>query len=144
MDTHKTSHTHTHTSYSKLEIPIFTRLCEFYKNTSQHLSLFPKSKRYSLGQKIDQCILEIIELVITAGYLSQEQKLPYLKKASIKLELLKILLRLSSYTKCIENIAPNPRTKQKAALNYLLSPWLSKLRLPLNFIREQSNNEHLN
>jgi len=71
-----------------LDIPIFGKIYDFYKLLSQFLVLFPKSKRYTLGQKIDQTVLDTIELVITAGYLSQEQKVPILKKASIKIDLL--------------------------------------------------------
>ena len=69
---------------------------------SQLLIVFPKGKRYTLGQKIDLILLEIIELIITAGYLPQEQKLPVLKKISIKLDITKILLRLANETKCLE------------------------------------------
>ena len=70
---------------------------------SQFLIIFPKGKRYTLGQKIDQILLEIIELIITAGYLAREQKLPVLKKIGIKLDVIKILLRLSNEIKCLDN-----------------------------------------
>jgi len=86
-----------------LDIPIFAKLYDFYKNLSLVVSNFPKSKRYTLGQKIDQLTLDTIELIITAGYISKEQKLTLLKKASVKLDLLKILLRLSAETKCLDN-----------------------------------------
>ena len=42
-------------------------------------------------------------MIVTAGYLPHEQKMPVLQKASIKLDLLKILLRLCYETKCIDS-----------------------------------------
>lgn len=74
MKIDKENHTHTHTHTYSLDIPIFTKLYEFYKLFNQHLILFPKTKKYTLGQKIDNLTLEIIELVITAGF-AREQKL---------------------------------------------------------------------
>ena len=41
-------------------------------------------------------------MIITAGYLPHDQKMPVLQKASIKLDLLKILLRISSEIRCID------------------------------------------
>lgn len=50
-----------------LDIPIFIKLYDFYKNLSQILTLFPKAKRYTLGQKIDNLTLDILESSIAAG-----------------------------------------------------------------------------
>jgi four helix bundle protein len=85
------------------DIPIFTKLYDFYKNLSQILTLFPKAKRYTLGQKIDNLTLEIFESSIAAGISSSEKKLPHLEKAIISLDLLKILLRLAKDIQCLDN-----------------------------------------
>lgn len=53
----------------------------------------PKLIRYSLGEKITSLFLEIIELIILAGYSEQRIKLQILQKASIKLDLLKYFLQ---------------------------------------------------
>ena len=98
MQTNKEVHTHTHTGYS-LDIPIFTKLYDFYKKLSQALELFPKSKKYTLGQKIDNIALSLFELVVSAGNSEREKKLPVIEKAIIKLDLLKILIRLAYDTK---------------------------------------------
>lgn len=86
-----------------LDIPIFAKLYDFYKNLSLAIATFPKTKRYSLGQKLDQIALELIEFVIRAGYLSREQKLPVLEKSVVSVDLLKILLRLAKDTKALDN-----------------------------------------
>jgi four helix bundle protein len=86
-----------------LDIPIFTKLYDFYKNLSQILVLFPKAKRYTLGEKIDNLTLEILESSIAAGISLREKKLPHLEKAIISLDLLKILLRLAKDIQCLDN-----------------------------------------
>ena len=118
------THTHTHTYSSGLDIPIFSKLYDLYKLFNQYLLLFPKAKRYSLGQKIDQLMLEIIELTITAGYLPKEQKLSVLQRASVKLDLLKILLRLSFETKCLDNKKYQQLVLQIVEVGRMLGGWI--------------------
>ncbi len=111
-----------------LDIPIFAKLYDFYKNLSQYTSNFPKSKRYTLGQKLDQITLDIIELVITARYINKEQKLPILQKVSIKLDLLKILLRLASETKCLDNNKYQHLASQILETGKMLGGWIKMVR----------------
>ena len=86
-----------------LDIPIFAKLYDFYKNLSQVIEKFPKTKRYSLGQKLDQIAIELIEFIVRAGYLQREQKLPILEKSVVSVDLLKILLRLAKDNKALDN-----------------------------------------
>lgn len=96
------THTHTHT-LPKFEpdIPIFTKLYDFYKNLSHQIISFPKTKRYSLGQKLDSFTLEIFELISQIPLYPKEQKIELLIKISSKIDLLKILLRLSHDNKSL-------------------------------------------
>ncbi len=119
----KSSHTHTLPTINT-EIPIFTKLYEFYKLLYQYLKLFPKKDRYTLGQKIDLTTLEIMELIIAAGYLPREQKLPILQKASIKLELLKVLVRLSHDLKCMDNNKYQQASLQIIEIGKMLGGWI--------------------
>jgi len=42
-----------------------------------------------MGEKIDSLFLEVTELAFLAGYFYKAQKLPYVQKAAVKLDLLK-------------------------------------------------------
>ena len=106
-----------------LDIPIFAKLYDFYKNLSQHILGFPRAKRYTLGQKLDQLTTDSIELVIMAGYIARDQKLPLLKKVSIKLDLIKILLRLAWETKCIDNNKYQSLAAQILEIGKMLGGW---------------------
>lgn len=59
------------------------------------MTLFPKTKRYTLGQKIDQISLDIFELIFKVNISVKDQKLEILQNISNKIDLLKILIRLA-------------------------------------------------
>lgn len=101
MDHTKDLHIHTLPEFG-LDIPIFTKLYDFYKNLSQILVFFPKAKRYTLGQRLDNLTLEIFESSIAAGISPHDQKLLHLEKAIVSLDLLKILLRLAKDIRCLD------------------------------------------
>ena len=63
-------------------------------------SSFPKTKRYTLGQKLDNITLDIFELLFSVPITSD--KLLTLQKMSIKLDLLKILSRLAKDNQCLK------------------------------------------
>ena len=111
-----------------LDIPIFAKLYDFYKNLSQVIVGFPKTKRYTLGQNIDQITLDTIELVITAGYIPREQKLPALRKVSIKLDILKILMRLALETKCLDNNKYQTLISQIMEIGKMLGGWIKAVK----------------
>lgn len=64
---------------------------------------FPKKDRYNIGQKCEKVILEILESIILASQLTKAEKLPALRKASLKLEVLKVLFRLCKDIKILDN-----------------------------------------
>ncbi|MEK7186091.1 MAG: diversity-generating retroelement protein Avd [Patescibacteria group bacterium] len=94
------THTHTHTD-SIFDIPIFSKLYEFYKETYQVLKKFPQRDRYSLGQKIESSILETFELLSKTNAIDKTKKLEILESANSKIDLIKVLIRLSKDNNCI-------------------------------------------
>ena len=86
-----------------LDIPVFTKTYELYKTFYGYLGTFPKKDRYTLGQKCELLLLDLLEGIILASSLSKEEKLPILKTASLKLDVLKVLFRLCKDLKIIES-----------------------------------------
>jgi len=84
-----------HSDFSKLEIPVVVKLFVVYEITHRLILKFPKHERYSLGEKIENSILEAIEILIMANQSSKYEKEKILLKANSKIELLKILFRIS-------------------------------------------------
>ena len=57
------------------------------------LKKFPREQRFLLGDRIESYILDVLELLINANY--SRDKLGYLRKANLKIEILRFLWRLS-------------------------------------------------
>jgi four helix bundle protein len=86
-----------------LDIPVFQKTYELYKFFYQLVAHFPKKDRYSIGQKIENGMLGLIEDIVTASQLSKSEKVPTLQGASIKLDVLKVLIRCCKDLKIIDN-----------------------------------------
>ena len=109
----KSVHTHTHTdsnlarpqtserSDGAQDIPIFTKTYEFYRQLTAIIPSFPKTKRYTLGQRLDNITLDIFELLFSIP--ASSNKLLVLQKFSVKLDLLKVLIRLSKDSQVLSN-----------------------------------------
>ena len=79
------------------------KLVAIYKLWHIYLPNFPKTARYTLGEKIDSLFVEIIENIVIASYLSKQEKLPYLKKGLIKLDVLKFFLQVAWEIRALDN-----------------------------------------
>lgn len=123
----KDIHTHTHTAYSGLDIPILTKLYEFYKELSRYLILFPKTKRYALGQKIDNIALDIFELLFKSGVVDKDHKLEILQNVSAKLDLLKMIIRLAKDQEAISTKAYLDLQAHLQETGKMLGGWLKYL-----------------
>jgi len=69
----------------------------------EYHNTLPKTERYSLGNKIDKLFIETMELISYAGFLSGEEKIPYLKAANRKFDTLRILLMILWEIKSLDN-----------------------------------------
>lgn len=84
------------------DIPIYIKTYELYKTFYGYLYSFPRKDRYSFGQRCEKVLLDLLEAIITASNLSKQEKLPILRQAGIKVDLLKVLFKLGKDIKVIE------------------------------------------
>ncbi|MDP2631823.1 MAG: diversity-generating retroelement protein Avd [Candidatus Uhrbacteria bacterium] len=94
-------HTHTPIVDFGPDIPIFTKLYSLYRAISETLPSFPKTQRYSLGERLDRMVLDILELLFFVPI--SPSKLETLQTMSVKVDLLKVLLRLAKDTKALSS-----------------------------------------
>jgi len=84
---------------------------------------FPKTERFSLGQKISQTFIEVLELSFTASYLAPEQKLILLTKASSRLDVLKFFVQLAWESKLIPAEKYAELSKKLDEIGRMLGGW---------------------
>lgn len=75
-------------------MPILHKVYELYKLFYGYAKYFSKKDRYTLGQRCDNLILDILELIFLALTANPNEKLNILKKISAKLNVLRIFVRL--------------------------------------------------
>ncbi len=66
-----------------------------YVRFSEVIKHFPKTARFTLGAKIDEQFLFILESVFVAAYQKQDEKIVTLGKAITRLDTLKFLLSIA-------------------------------------------------
>lgn len=85
------------------DIPIFKKTYELYKTLYEYLKIFPRQDRYSLGVKCEDVVLNMLESIILASQSLKSEKLPILQKASAKLNLLRVYIRLAKEIHALDN-----------------------------------------
>jgi hypothetical protein len=111
-----------------LDIPLVHTFYKLYQ-TWHSLSLqFPKIERYTLATTCSANILNALEAILAASATSDPTlKLRQLQFASTKVDLLRLLVRLSKDTKCISNGAYLEIESSLHETGRMLGGWLKTL-----------------
>ena len=97
---------------------------DFSKWLLQHTGKFPKSYSFSLAAKLENAILDFIELATVANM--RRDKLPLLKKADEALARLRLLFRLSYEMRFVNLKSYEFGSKQVNELGRLLGGWIKR------------------
>lgn len=87
----------------EIDIPIFKKSYDFYKILYTFRTTVPKMDKYSIWQKAEELTLEMIEGIISASYKQKFEKTVVLESVSLKLNILRTILRLMKDVKTIDN-----------------------------------------
>jgi hypothetical protein len=109
---------------NEFEIPLIHKIYEFYKLFHQCLKLFPKTEKYSLGQKIENLILEILELSFKINYSAKNEKMILLKETDAQVHLLKTLIRLAYEVKALDNKKYLKFQEQLQEIGRMIGGWI--------------------
>lgn len=87
----------------ELNIPIFRKSYDLYKTFHSYRDDVNRLDRYTIWQRSEGLILDVLEGILSASQLSKSQKLPILEKVSLKLNFLRVFLRLNKEIGTIDN-----------------------------------------
>ena len=85
-----------------LDIPIFKKSYDLYKDFYALRLSVPKQDRYTLWQKCESLLIEVLEGILFESQQSKAEKLPTLEKTSVKLNFLRVCIRLMKDVKAID------------------------------------------
>ena len=130
-------HTHTHT-HTHTEVPILSKLSETYILWNQYSVHMPKVSRYSLGSKIDELLVDLIQIILFASYAKKNEKLAAITKASVKLDAVKFFLQLAWKSKAMKTAHYTLLSQPLNEIGKMLGGWIknaqkenSQLQAPL-------------
>ncbi len=83
-------------------LPVLEKLKTVYILWHEYHEKLPKTQKYSLGNRIDKIFIEIIEMVASAAFLPKSEKLPFVKIAIRKLDVMKILIMILWETRSLD------------------------------------------
>ena len=84
------------------DIPIFKKSYDLYKTLHEYRRLIPKQDRFTIFERVDITTLDVIEDILLASSQQKSMKLPTLERASLKLNMLRIFIRLMKDTKALD------------------------------------------
>src|SRR3989338_8075441 len=130
---------HFHHFMEELDIPILRKCYELYKSMHGVRNTVPKADRHTLWQRSEDLTLEILEGILSASQTGKSEKLPHLERASAKLNLLRLLLRLAKDTKIIDLKKYALLQQMIDETGRMLGGWIKSARMPNSMPPPQRN-----
>ena len=87
---------------NEIDIPILKKSYELYKAFHEFRKLIPKSDRFTIYERSENIIIDIVELILEAGYSKSGNKSTVLEAASVKLNTLRFFIRLMKDTRTLD------------------------------------------
>lgn len=112
----------------EFEPTIVYKTYKLYLQIVSLLDKFPKRNRYTIGQKIDTEVLEILECMIQANQEIKNTKEIFLLKASSKVDVLKILFRICFDLKLIDERGYAGIEGELKEIGKMLGGWIKHSR----------------
>jgi four helix bundle protein len=110
------------------DAPIVQKIYDFYRDLYLVIEKMPKKDKYSLGIKLEEISLSLLELTIAAGNLQQKEKLIPLNKANIKIDVLKTLLRLTYDIHAIDQKKYLTLEEKLQEIGKMLGGWIRSIK----------------
>lgn len=87
---------------NEFDIPIFKKSYDLYKALNEYRRIIPKKDRFTVFERCEQTMLDILEGILMAGSQKKEEKAPILKRTSLKLNVLRVFIRLLKDVRAID------------------------------------------
>ena len=83
-------------------IPIFKKAYDLYRLFHEYRRVAPKQDRFTVFERCEHLILDVIESILQASGEQKQAKVPTLERCSLKLNMLRVFIRLMKDIKAID------------------------------------------
>lgn len=106
------------------DLPIFVKWLDFLEWLLPVTERFPKRVRFTFSERINQLALDIVEDLIEARYTRDKQV--HLRRANLRLEKIRVLLRLSNKLQFLDHKRYEYAMKHINEVGKMLGGWLKQ------------------
>jgi len=106
------------------DIPILKKTYDLYRMFHEYRRVVPKQDRFTVFERSENLILDIIEALLSAGYGERTSKISALERASMKLNVLRFLIRLMKETRALDNKKYTALQEVIDEIGRMLGGWL--------------------
>lgn len=110
------------------DAPIIQKIYDFYRDLYLTVEKMPKKDKYSIGAKVQDTTLDLIEVIFKATNATGGEKIDPLEKAGVKVDLLKLLIRLTCEIKAIDQKKYLNLEEQLQEIGKMIGGWLKYSR----------------
>ncbi|MDO8471839.1 MAG: four helix bundle protein [bacterium] len=108
-------------------VPVVRKLIDLYVMWQECCGRLPRTARCSLGDRIDRLILDCVEEVSVAGFLTPANKKIHLAAVSKKIDTLKIYVQLLWEIKALDNRRTGQLATSLVEVGKMTGGWLKSL-----------------
>lgn len=110
------------------DAPIVQKVYDLYRLFYEYIDHFPQKSREVVVPRVEQILLELLELTARASHATQQEKIVNLDQASNRLDLLKILVRLMYDLKIIDQKKYINLETPLQEIGRMLGGWIRSLK----------------
>jgi hypothetical protein len=107
---------------AETELVVITKTYELCLWTSKHVANFPKSHKFTLGDRLLLRLYQFIELLIRAKF--TRDRVPILQDGNLELELLRFQFRLAKDLKCLSLESYGYAARELNEIGKLVGGWI--------------------
>ncbi|HBD05431.1 TPA: hypothetical protein DCZ32_03150 [Candidatus Uhrbacteria bacterium] len=113
--------------YDIHDAPVFQATFDLLKEFHIIRNKFPKTEKYSLGEKIEESLLAIIIAIIEAGRSKKEMKLPPIERALSQKDKAQVLFRLAFEIRVVSDKQYETSIEQLQKIGRMLGAWRNSI-----------------
>lgn len=92
----------------------------------EHTEKFPKNARFTITHRVENLSLEIMEDIVRAMYSAKVEKLLILKQMNCKLEILRVILRLTHHRQYLAHNSFEYAMQQLLEAGKMIGGWIQQ------------------
>jgi hypothetical protein len=107
------------------ELAVIQKTYDLVKWSCGHVGKFPRSFRFTLGERIERRLYDLLEALIQARYTRNRKEL--LRQANLTLEVLRYQVRLAHDLQCVRTNSYEHASRELHAIGVMIGGWLKAL-----------------